>query len=51
MADGAGHYPGLELINYICGREEVSLPRDETVSMNTMGAVVLILSGVYLGRK
>jgi len=24
---------------------------DETISVNTMGAVVLILSGVYLGRK
>ena len=24
---------------------------DESVSLSTMGAVVLILSGVYLGRK
>ena len=24
---------------------------DESVSLNTMGAVVLILSGVYLGKK
>jgi len=24
---------------------------EETISVNTMGAVILILSGVYLGRK
>jgi len=36
-SDGAGHYPGLELLNFVFGNGEGSLPKDDIIRIKKRG--------------